>query len=119
MAGAALWIVDYVLQAVMNGVDRLYFHQGTIGNCVSLYVLSFTPAALTRQLLLGDHVDLTGILLLGNLVGFCAILWRGVRLGIPRHRRCADCHVGQWDIRVGCICGLFTDEHAASPVGDQ
>jgi len=31
--GAALWIVDYVLQAALNGVDRLYFHQGTIGNC--------------------------------------------------------------------------------------
>lgn len=32
--GAALWIVDYVLQAALNGVDQLYFHQGTIGNCV-------------------------------------------------------------------------------------
>ncbi|KAI0069506.1 hypothetical protein K474DRAFT_1108648 [Panus rudis PR-1116 ss-1] len=31
--GAALWIVDYVLQGALNGVDRLYFHQGTIGNC--------------------------------------------------------------------------------------
>ncbi|EIN07042.1 hypothetical protein PUNSTDRAFT_121271 [Punctularia strigosozonata HHB-11173 SS5] len=31
--GAALWIVDYVLQAAWIGVDRLYFHQGTIGNC--------------------------------------------------------------------------------------
>ena len=26
--GAALWIVDYVLQGALNGVDRLYFHQG-------------------------------------------------------------------------------------------
>ncbi|TCD67081.1 hypothetical protein EIP91_000594 [Steccherinum ochraceum] len=34
--GAALWIVDYVLQAALNGVDRLYFHQGTISNCVGL-----------------------------------------------------------------------------------
>ncbi|TFY70569.1 hypothetical protein EVG20_g2440 [Dentipellis fragilis] len=34
--GAALWIVDYVLQGAVNGIDRLYFHQGTIGNCVSL-----------------------------------------------------------------------------------
>jgi hypothetical protein len=33
--GAALWIVDYVLQGALNGVDRLYFHQGTISNCVS------------------------------------------------------------------------------------
>ncbi|KII96009.1 glycoside hydrolase family 79 protein [Plicaturopsis crispa FD-325 SS-3] len=30
---AALWIVDYVLQAALNGADRLYFHHGTIGNC--------------------------------------------------------------------------------------
>ena len=33
--GAALWVIDYTLQAVLNNVDRLYFHQGTIGNCVS------------------------------------------------------------------------------------
>lgn len=33
--GAALWIVDYVLQAVLNGVEKLYFHQGTIKNCKS------------------------------------------------------------------------------------
>ena len=33
--GAALWIVDYVLQSALIGVDRLYFHHGTIGNCVS------------------------------------------------------------------------------------
>jgi hypothetical protein len=32
--GAALWILDYVLQGAVNGVDRMYFHQGTIGNCV-------------------------------------------------------------------------------------
>lgn len=31
--GAALWIVDYVMQAVLVGYQRLYFHQGTIGNC--------------------------------------------------------------------------------------
>ncbi|KAI0686858.1 hypothetical protein BC835DRAFT_1450643 [Cytidiella melzeri] len=31
--GAALWIIDYVLQGALNGVDRLYFHQGTISNC--------------------------------------------------------------------------------------
>ncbi|THH14464.1 hypothetical protein EW146_g5869 [Bondarzewia mesenterica] len=31
--GAALWIVDYVLQGALNNVERLYFHQGTIGNC--------------------------------------------------------------------------------------
>ncbi|KDQ49544.1 glycoside hydrolase family 79 protein [Jaapia argillacea MUCL 33604] len=31
--GAALWVMDYVLQGALNGVDRLYFHQGTIGNC--------------------------------------------------------------------------------------
>lgn len=42
MAGAALWIVDYVLQAALNGVDRLYFHQGTIGNCVSVFPLNLS-----------------------------------------------------------------------------
>ncbi|KAK8846543.1 hypothetical protein IAR55_005629 [Kwoniella newhampshirensis] len=30
--GAALWIVDYVLQSVKLGYQRLHFHQGTIGN---------------------------------------------------------------------------------------
>lgn len=34
--GAALWIIDYVLQSALIGVDRLYFHHGTIGNCVSV-----------------------------------------------------------------------------------
>ena len=34
--GAALWIIDYSLQGALNGVDRLYFHQGTISNCVSV-----------------------------------------------------------------------------------
>ncbi|KAH9858510.1 glycoside hydrolase superfamily [Lenzites betulinus] len=31
--GAAMWIVDYVLQSALIGVERLYFHHGTIGNC--------------------------------------------------------------------------------------
>ncbi|KAJ5205099.1 beta-glucuronidase [Penicillium cinerascens] len=31
--GAALWILDYVMQSVIMGVKQLYFHQGTIGNC--------------------------------------------------------------------------------------
>jgi len=31
--GAALWIVDYSLQAALNDVERLYFHQGTIAAC--------------------------------------------------------------------------------------
>ena len=37
--GAALWIIDYVLQATLNAVDRLYFHQGTIGNCVRIHYI--------------------------------------------------------------------------------
>ena len=41
--GAALWIVDYVLQGALNGVDRLYFHQGTISNCVSASVVPREP----------------------------------------------------------------------------
>ncbi|KAF2226017.1 hypothetical protein BDZ85DRAFT_193194 [Elsinoe ampelina] len=31
--GAALWVLDYVIQSVILGLDSLYFHQGTIGNC--------------------------------------------------------------------------------------
>ncbi|KAI9068399.1 glycoside hydrolase family 79 protein [Trametes sanguinea] len=31
--GAGLWIIDYVLQSALVGVERLYFHHGTIGNC--------------------------------------------------------------------------------------
>lgn len=30
--GAALWIVDYVLRSMIVGVDRMNFHQGTLGN---------------------------------------------------------------------------------------
>ncbi|PNS17613.1 hypothetical protein CAC42_3008 [Sphaceloma murrayae] len=31
--GAALWVMDYIVQSVILGVDSLFFHQGTIGNC--------------------------------------------------------------------------------------
>ncbi|KAH7093518.1 hypothetical protein FB567DRAFT_462224 [Paraphoma chrysanthemicola] len=31
--GAGLWILDYVIQSVLQGTQALYFHQGTIGNC--------------------------------------------------------------------------------------
>ncbi|KAF4551086.1 Glycosyl hydrolase family 79 C-terminal beta domain-containing protein 2 [Elsinoe fawcettii] len=31
--GAAIWVLDYVIQSVILGLDSLYFHQGTIGNC--------------------------------------------------------------------------------------
>lgn len=31
--GAALWILDYVVQTIILGTNALYFHQGTIGNC--------------------------------------------------------------------------------------
>ncbi|KAJ5362159.1 hypothetical protein N7541_003003 [Penicillium brevicompactum] len=31
--GAALWILDYVVQTAILGTNALYFHQGTIGNC--------------------------------------------------------------------------------------
>ncbi|VDB85359.1 unnamed protein product [Peniophora sp. CBMAI 1063] len=43
--GAALWIIDYVLQAAINGVDRLYFHQGTIGNCQYCFWGRYTTGA--------------------------------------------------------------------------
>ncbi|KAF4123599.1 Glycoside hydrolase family 79 [Geosmithia morbida] len=31
--GAGLWLLDYVMQALVLGTDSLYFHHGTIGNC--------------------------------------------------------------------------------------
>ncbi|KAF2025712.1 hypothetical protein EK21DRAFT_103758 [Setomelanomma holmii] len=31
--GAGLWILDYVIQSILQGTQALYFHQGTIGNC--------------------------------------------------------------------------------------
>ncbi|KAJ5715869.1 beta-glucuronidase [Penicillium malachiteum] len=31
--GAALWILDYVMQSLLMGTKALYFHQGTIGDC--------------------------------------------------------------------------------------
>ncbi|KAL0581236.1 hypothetical protein V5O48_000824 [Marasmius crinis-equi] len=43
--GAALWIVDYVLQGALNGIERLYFHQGTIGNCQYCWWGRFTTGA--------------------------------------------------------------------------
>ncbi|KAJ3808016.1 hypothetical protein F5876DRAFT_46898 [Lentinula aff. lateritia] len=43
--GAALWIVDYVLQGALNGVERSYFHQGTIGDCQYCWWGRFTTGA--------------------------------------------------------------------------
>ncbi|KAL4267884.1 Beta-glucuronidase C-terminal domain-containing protein [Pleurotus pulmonarius] len=43
--GAALWIVDYALQAAINGIERQYFHQGTIGNCQYCWWGRFTVGA--------------------------------------------------------------------------
>ncbi|KAK1752954.1 hypothetical protein QBC47DRAFT_431198 [Echria macrotheca] len=31
--GAALWTMDYSLRATVSNISRIYFHQGTIGNC--------------------------------------------------------------------------------------
>ncbi|KAH8433716.1 glycosyl hydrolase family 79 C-terminal domain-containing protein [Aspergillus melleus] len=31
--GAGLWILDYIMQSTMKGIQQLFFHQGTIGNC--------------------------------------------------------------------------------------
>ncbi|KAI5309961.1 hypothetical protein KEM55_002048 [Ascosphaera atra] len=31
--GAALWLIDYTMQAVKHGVKHLLFHHGTIGQC--------------------------------------------------------------------------------------
>ncbi|KAK4445528.1 hypothetical protein QBC34DRAFT_487209 [Podospora aff. communis PSN243] len=31
--GAALWTMDYILRATVSNISRIYFHQGTVGNC--------------------------------------------------------------------------------------
>ncbi|KAJ0414830.1 hypothetical protein BJY00DRAFT_320701 [Aspergillus carlsbadensis] len=43
--GAALWIVDYVMQTVLLGTEALYFHQGTIGNCQYCWWGRYTTGA--------------------------------------------------------------------------
>ncbi|KAL4771977.1 hypothetical protein BDW60DRAFT_222873 [Aspergillus nidulans var. acristatus] len=43
--GAALWIVDYVMQLVTLGTEALYFHQGTIGNCQYCWWGRYTTGA--------------------------------------------------------------------------
>ncbi|EGF98481.1 family 79 glycoside hydrolase, partial [Melampsora larici-populina 98AG31] len=30
--GAALWTLDYIIQALLSGISSLYFHHGTLGN---------------------------------------------------------------------------------------
>lgn len=71
--GAALWIIDYAIQAALNGVERLYFHQGTIGNCVSLFpfciadrslILAFVIAILLVGQVNTHHVSVIHILIL-------------------------------------------------------
>lgn len=39
--GAALWTMDYIIQSLLLGVQRLYFHHGTLGN--SQFFLPFMP----------------------------------------------------------------------------
>ncbi|KAK3346592.1 hypothetical protein B0T25DRAFT_460863 [Lasiosphaeria hispida] len=31
--GCALWTMDYTLRATSSNISRIYFHQGTVGNC--------------------------------------------------------------------------------------
>lgn len=31
--GAALWTMDYAVRAALNNIRRIYYHQGTVGNC--------------------------------------------------------------------------------------
>ncbi|OCH86375.1 hypothetical protein OBBRIDRAFT_761442 [Obba rivulosa] len=60
--GAALWIVDYVLQGALVGAERLYFHQGTISNCAYCFwgngtVFSPYYGAVFVSRFLGDDGD--------------------------------------------------------------
>ena len=41
--GASLWIVDYVMQSILAGVNGLMFHQGTIGNSKAIFLFPFAP----------------------------------------------------------------------------
>lgn len=88
LSGAALWIVDYVLQAAINGVDRLYFHQGTIGNCVSLF--PFDLARISVPTL--SHQP--GVLFLGAIVDLLPLLRSSVRFRVSGGGRCENCHAG-------------------------
>ncbi|KAL3481247.1 hypothetical protein BJX99DRAFT_253905 [Aspergillus californicus] len=46
--GAALWIVDYVMQLVLMGSQEIYFHQGTIGNCNPPPPLLYEPELISK-----------------------------------------------------------------------
>lgn len=37
--GAGLWIIDYVMQSIILGVHRVYFHQGTVNHSRSIQLL--------------------------------------------------------------------------------
>ena len=37
--GAALWVLDYTLNAVAINIKRLYFHHGTVGSCKPLWCI--------------------------------------------------------------------------------
>lgn len=88
--GAALWVIDYVLQGALNGVERLYFHQGTIGNCVSLRLERFSTwhdSKLNKTL-----CTCLGLLLLGILVNLHALLRRRLCFRILWNRRRKGSH---------------------------
>lgn len=43
--GAALWTMDYVLQASLSNIKRAYFHHGTLGACYYCFWGRYTTAA--------------------------------------------------------------------------
>ena len=65
--GAALWTMDYVLQAATSNIKRSYFHHGTIGLCYycwwgrydSTYSLSFSSPRLFQQRRGGSTLNLS------------------------------------------------------------
>ena len=65
---------DYVLQGVLNTIDRLYFHQDTIGNCVSPSLPSSSPRS-------ANH--LLALLLLGPFHHRRAVLRRRIHVAVP------------------------------------
>ena len=66
---AALWVMDYVVQSVILGMERLYFHQGTIGACQSSVFFHFPVLVLSMcgKSKLTMNLHIRPILLVGSL----------------------------------------------------
>lgn len=96
--GAGLWVMDYALQGALAGVKRLYFHQGTIGDCVSLLIQSLLSFITVKRS--------PGLLLLGFWERLRSLLWRGFCLRIPWNRFASTCYVGLRKVDNCSLCRI-------------